>query len=81
MALASPSRRAYQGGMDLFDILIVAAIAAVAITLAFGLKTLFTDGPEARSRSNKLMRLRVALQALAVILLVTAMWWRSANGG
>ena len=81
MTLASPSRRAYQGGMDLFDILIVAAIAAVAITLAFGLKTLFTDGPEARSRSNKLMRLRVALQALAVILLVTAMWWRSANGG
>lgn len=67
--------------MNLFDILIIAAIIAVAVTLAFGLKTLFTDGPEARSRSNKLMRLRVALQALAVILLVTAMWWRSANGG
>lgn len=67
--------------MDLFDILILAAIAAVAITLAFGLKTLFTDGPEARSRSNRLMRLRVALQALAVLLLVVAMWWRSANGG
>lgn len=67
--------------MDLFDILILAAIAAVAITLAFGLKALFTDGPEARSRSNKLMRLRVALQALAVILLVTAMWWRSTQGG
>lgn len=67
--------------MDLFDILILVAIAAVAITLAFGLKTLFTDGPEARSRSNRLMRLRVALQAVAVLLLVVAMWWRSTHGG
>ena len=40
--------------MDLFDILILAAIAAVAITLAFGLKALFTDGPEARSRISLL---------------------------
>lgn len=67
--------------MTLLDILILVAIAAVAVTLAFGLKTLFTDGPEARSRSNKLMRLRVALQAVAVLLLVLAMWWRSTQGG
>ena len=67
--------------MNLFDILVIVAIIAVAVTLAFGLKTLFTDGPEARSRSNKLMRLRVALQALAVILLLSAMWWRSTHGG
>lgn len=67
--------------MNLLDILVIVAIIAVSVTLAFGLKALFTDGPEARSRSNKLMRLRVALQALAVVLLLTAMWWRSANGG
>ena len=67
--------------MNVLDILIVGAIIAVAITLAFGLKTLYQDGPEARSRSNKLMRLRVALQAVAVLLLVTAMWWKSTQGG
>jgi len=67
--------------MDLFDILILVAIAAVAVTLAFGIRSLYQEGPEARSRSNKLMRLRVVLQAVAVLLLVTAMWWRSANGG
>ncbi|MBW8304858.1 MAG: twin transmembrane helix small protein, partial [Brevundimonas sp.] len=53
-----------------FDILIVLAIAAVAITLGFGIRSLYQTGPEARSRSNRLMRLRVALQALAVVLLV-----------
>ena len=63
-----------------FDILIVLAIAAVAITLGFGIRSLYRTGPEARSHSNKLMRLRVALQALAVILLVVAMWWKSTYG-
>lgn len=63
-----------------FDILILVAIAAVAVTLGFGIRSLYQTGPEARSRSNKLMRLRVALQALAVALLVLAMWWKSTYG-
>lgn len=63
-----------------FDILIVLAIAAVAVTLGFGIRSLYRTGPEARSRSNKLMRLRVALQALAVALLLVAMWWKSTYG-
>ena len=63
-----------------FDILILLAIAAVAVTLGFGIRSLYKTGPEARSRSNKLMRLRVALQALAVALLVAAMWWKSTYG-
>ncbi len=81
IALAPPAGGAYQGGMNLFDILFLVAIAAVTVTLAFGLKTLFTEGPAARSRSNKLMRLRVALQAVAVVLLCLGMWWRSTHGG
>ena len=40
----------------------------------------YKDGPEARSRSNKLMRLRVLLQAVAVVLLVAGMWWKSTHG-
>ena len=63
-----------------FDILIVLAIAAVAITLGFGIRSLYQTGPEARSRSNRLMRLRVALQAVAIALLLVAMWWKSTHG-
>ena len=66
--------------MTVFDILILIAIAAVAITLALGIRSLYQTGREARSRSNKLMRLRVALQALAVVLLVVGMWWKSTHG-
>ena len=63
-----------------FDILIFVAIAAVAVTLGFGIRSLYQTGPEARSRSNRLMRLRVALQALAIALLLVAMWWKSTHG-
>jgi len=66
--------------MTVLDVLILLAILAVAVTLAMGIRSLYQTGPEARSRSNKLMRLRVALQALAVILLVVGMWWKSTHG-
>ena len=66
--------------MTVLDVLILLAILAVAVTLALGIRSLYQTGPEARSRSNKLMRLRVALQALAVILLVVGMWWKSTHG-
>jgi NADH:ubiquinone oxidoreductase subunit 6 (subunit J) len=66
--------------MTVFDILILIAVAAVAVTLAFGIRSLYQTDPEARSRSNKLMRLRVALQAVAILLLVAGMWWKSTHG-
>ena len=66
--------------MTVLDVLILLAILAVAVTLALGIRSLYQTGPEARSRSNKLMRLRVALQALAVVLLVAGMWWKSTHG-
>jgi len=66
--------------MTVLDVLILLAIFAVAVTLAMGIHSLYQTGPEARSRSNKLMRLRVALQALAVVLLVVGMWWKSTHG-
>jgi len=61
---------------DIFDILIPLALAAVAVTLGFGIYSLFRGGDFARSHSNKLMRLRVALQFVAVLLLVAAFAWR-----
>ena len=63
--------------MDMFDLLVPIALGAVLITLCIGIFTLFKGGDFGRSYSNKLMRLRVALQFLAVIVLCAAFWWRS----
>ncbi len=67
--------------MEIFDILILIAIAAVTITLGFGVYSLYRGGDFARSNSNKLMRLRVILQAVAVLLLMGGMWWKATHGG
>jgi len=63
--------------MDLFDILIPISLAAVLIALGFGLFALFRGGDFGRSYSNKLMRLRVLLQFIAVLVLVAAFYWRT----
>lgn len=61
----------------LFDILVPASLAAVLIDLGAGLYALFRGGDFGRSYSNKLMRLRVVLQFIAIIVLVAAaFWWR-----
>ena len=67
--------------MQLFDILILVALAAVTITLGFGLYSLFRGGDFARSHSNRLMRLRVGLQAVAVLLLTLGMLFKASRGG
>lgn len=66
--------------MTVFDILILLAIAAVAVTLGFGIYSLFRGGDYARTNSNKLMRLRVVLQATAIVLLMAGLWWKSTYG-
>jgi hypothetical protein len=63
--------------MDIFSFLIPASLIAVALVLAFGIYALFRGGDYGRSRSNKLMRLRVVMQAIAIVVLMTAVWWRS----
>jgi hypothetical protein len=60
---------------DLFDILIPLSLLAVLTALGFGLYALFKGGDFGRSYSNKLMRLRVVLQFIAVLVLVAAAWW------
>ncbi|PZQ63849.1 MAG: twin transmembrane helix small protein [Phenylobacterium zucineum] len=62
--------------MDVFDYAIYAALAAVATVLALGIYALFRGGDFGRSYSNKLMRLRVLMQAIAVAVLMAAVWWR-----
>jgi hypothetical protein len=63
--------------MDLFDYLIIAALGTVSLVLALGIYALFRGGDFGRSWSNKLMRLRVVTQAIAVAVLMAAVWWRS----
>jgi len=63
--------------MDIFSYLIPAALTAVAVVLAFGIYALFRGGDFGRSYSNKLMRLRVLLQAIAIAVLMGAVWWRT----
>ncbi len=47
-----------------------AAIAAVFVVLALGVANLVRTDSQARSRSNKLMRLRVLVQFIAIIFIV-----------
>jgi len=58
-----------------FAILVPLALAAVLITLGVGIYALFRGGDFGRSYSNKLMRLRVLMQFIAIIVLVAAAWW------
>ena len=67
--------------MNLFTYLIPISLAAVTLTLFVGLFALFRGGDFGRSYSNKLMRLRVLLQAVAILVLVGAVWCRHNAGG
>ena len=66
---------------QIFALLIPASLLAVTLTLGVGIYALFRGGDFGRSYSNQLMRLRVVLQAAAVLILVTAVWWRNTYGG
>ena len=61
---------------DVFDLLVPAALLAVLGALGFGIYALFRGGDYGRSYSNKLMRLRVVLQFVAILVLCAAVWWR-----
>jgi hypothetical protein len=64
----------------LFHILIPLSLGAVLIVLFIGIYALFRGGDFGRSYSNKLMRLRVVLQFVAILILVAAFIW-SRQGG
>jgi drug/metabolite transporter (DMT)-like permease len=62
---------------DIFDLIVPVSLLAVLTALGFGIYSLFRGGEFGRSYSNKLMRLRVVLQFVAVMILCAAVWWRS----
>jgi hypothetical protein len=62
---------------QLFNVLVPISLLAVLVTLGVGIFALFRGGDFGRSYSNKLMRLRVLLQFIAVLVLVGAFYfWR-----
>ena len=63
--------------MDVFSYLIPTSLLAVTAVLGLGIYALFRGGDFGRSYSNKLMRLRVLMQAIAIAVLVAAVWWRA----
>jgi hypothetical protein len=58
---------------SVFDILVPVAVGAVAVVLLFGLGNMVTGGSP--SRSQRLMRLRVMLQALAILIIMGAVYF------
>ena len=55
-------------------VIVAIAIAAVAVILVLGLFTLYKGGDTSRSWSNRLMRLRVLAQFIAVLIIMAVLW-------
>ncbi len=64
----------------IINILIALALVTVFVTLILGALNMRKTGKEARLRSNKLMRIRVASQFVAVILLFAMIYLKSRSG-
>jgi hypothetical protein len=61
-----------------FSALVPVAIGAVAIVLVLGLVNMMRGGSS--STSQKLMRWRVGLQALAILIIVIAIYLKASGG-
>lgn len=61
----------------LFNILAVVVMVAVVFVLVRGLINMMRGG--SGNTSNKLMQARVALQFVAIVLIVLAMWYSQAG--
>ncbi|MFE1599123.1 twin transmembrane helix small protein [Methylobacterium sp. ID0610] len=58
------------------DTLVLIACLAVAVVLLFGLVNMLRGG--SANLSQRLMRLRVLLQFIAIVVIMGVIWWRGA---
>lgn len=65
----------------MFNLLIPAAMLIVFGTLCAGVYALFRGGDFGRTWSNRLMRMRVVTQFVAVLVLLAALLWKQSFGG
>ena len=61
--------------MTLSGSIVPIALGAVAVVLLLGLANMLRGG--SANTSQRLMRLRVILQFVAILLILGVMWWRS----
>lgn len=61
--------------MTFSNTLVSVAVGAVAIVLLLGLINMLRGG--SANASQRLMRLRVILQFVAIVLIVVVLWWRN----
>jgi hypothetical protein len=59
--------------------LVAIAIAAVAAVLGMGIYTLWKGGDVSRTYSNKLMRLRVLAQAIAIVIIMAVLYFSQSH--
>jgi uncharacterized membrane protein len=57
------------------SVLVGLATALVAVVLAVGLYSLFRGGDFARSYSNKIMRLRIVAQLVAIVVIMAVIYF------
>jgi len=62
-------------------LLVGLATVAVAAVLVVGLYSLYRGGEFARTNSNKLMRLRVVMQAIAIVVIMLWLFFNGRAGG
>lgn len=56
-------------------LIVAIALGVVVAILLLGLYTLWVGGPAARSWSNRLMRMRVLAQFIAIIIIMTVLYF------
>jgi hypothetical protein len=61
--------------MTFSNTLVSVAVGAVAIVLLLGLINMLRGG--SANTSQRLMRLRVILQFVAIVVIVIVLWWRN----
>ena len=66
--------------MDYEKIVMTLSLAIVAAILFWGVITMARGGDYNRNNSNKIMRYRIILQALALIVFVLILWFREPRG-
>jgi type II secretory pathway component PulF len=66
--------------VGVIDTLLYILLAVVFVVLAAGIYALFRGGEFGRTWSNRLMRLRVLFQFIAVLVIVAGFWLKSQLG-
>lgn len=62
-------------------IIVSIAVGLVAVVLLVGLYSLYRGGDFARTYSNKIMRLRIVAQLVAIVIIMAVLYFWGRGGG